>query len=153
MPPFGVLPVKLPDPSDLTDQYNTPLSPEQARAYEAWKATLPPQLQSVRDYDLQGAFLADAKAAANGHLPDTFKKPNHPTFSSGSKYSNPQDQGGEWVDLGGGNWAFRATPDNFRFQTPDMLAAYMAQVEPGSRLSMPKDGALGRMARKPFGRK
>ena len=143
---FGQLPIQVAGgalPDDLTDQFNTPLSPRQMTAYEAWRAKLPEQLQNTRDYDLQGAFLAQVDAAANGHLTDRFKKPNHPTFSTGSKYNSKASQGGVWTQLPGGAWAFVATPDNFRHQTPDMLAAYMAQAEPDAALVMPQGGALG----------
>lgn len=67
-----------------TGQFDTPLTPEEEARFQQWARTLPANLQSTEDYDLRGAWKADAKAAANGHLPDTWKKPNHPTFSNES---------------------------------------------------------------------
>ncbi|HXK19672.1 MAG TPA: hypothetical protein VNG33_17800, partial [Polyangiaceae bacterium] len=42
----------------------------------------------VDDYDYQAAERAGVKPdPATGHMPDTFKKPNHMTFSNESQYS------------------------------------------------------------------
>ena len=67
--------------------YNTPLTPEENIAYAAWKQKHAPK-DSGYDYDLQGAFKAGIKPdPKTGHWPDTFKKPNHPTFITESKYA------------------------------------------------------------------
>jgi hypothetical protein len=81
-------------------------------AYEAWRSKLPKELQSDTDYDLYGAFISGYKPSENNHLPDTFKLPNHPTFSNESVYSNEETPGGSWVEKEDGKWIFNATDYN-----------------------------------------
>lgn len=67
--------------------FNTVLSPKNEETFKAWKEKFAPK-DSGMDYDLRGAFKAGLKPdAKTGHWPDTFKKPNHPTFSDQSKYA------------------------------------------------------------------
>jgi hypothetical protein len=122
--------------ADLTDQYNTQLSPQQEAAFQAWRAALPAHLQSTRDYDLRAAFLRNAQEAANGHLDDVGKKPNHWTFSDGSIYSTPQMPGGRWEQTAPpssrapeGQWQFQASPTNLRAHTADGLLNYFQAYE------------------------
>jgi hypothetical protein len=68
------------------DTFDTKLSTKNEEAFQAWKKKYAPK-DSGADYDLRGAFKAGVKPAANGHWPDTFKKPNHPTFSDESRYA------------------------------------------------------------------
>lgn len=68
------------------DKFDTKLSPEEERRFQRWKAVNAPE-DSGEDYDLRGAFQAAVRPDARGHWPDTFKKPNHPTFSVESKYA------------------------------------------------------------------
>lgn len=82
--------------ADYTDQYNTPLTPEQEWRFQR---DMGHRLADLRDYDLRGAWLANAQATANGHLTDIYKKPNHPTFSVNSQYSTPQAPGGLWAQF------------------------------------------------------
>lgn len=35
----------------------------------------------------------------NGHFPDTYKLPGHPTFSNESVYTDKKNPGGEWVEV------------------------------------------------------
>jgi len=66
------------------------------------------------DYDYKGAFLAGInRDGGNGHFPDTFKKPNHETFSNESQYANMVK------DLPKGHW----DGDNFVKYTPDYNAS------------------------------
>lgn len=82
---------------DMTSQYNTQLTPAEEAQYQDWLKTLKPIQRNTWDYDLRGAFKAGAQPAANGHLPDTWKKPNHPTFSDQSQYANvPGAAPGTW---------------------------------------------------------
>jgi hypothetical protein len=75
--------------------------------------------------------LQDYQEATGRHLNDEFKMPNHQTFSSGSKYSAPDMQGGDWQK--GGNdenlWNFQPSDTNFRQQTPNDMANYFATKE------------------------
>jgi cell wall-associated NlpC family hydrolase len=76
---------------------DTPLSPQGEGAFQMWKAQYAPK-DSGWDYDLRGAFAAGLKPdAASGHWPDTYKKPNHPTFSDQSRYAKDYPhQAGRW---------------------------------------------------------
>lgn len=48
-----------------------------------------------QDYDFRGYWADIASkgqdATANSHFPDTYKKPNHPTFSTESKYATGEN--------------------------------------------------------------
>jgi hypothetical protein len=78
--------------------YDTPLKPDEETAFQAWKKQYAPK-DSGADYDLRGAFKAGLKPdPQTGHWPDTFKKPNHPTFSDESIYAkNRPDLAGHWT--------------------------------------------------------
>jgi hypothetical protein len=73
--------------------FDTPLSPQEEQAFQQWfsknkqSGATHPQ-DTGHDYDLRGAFKAGVKPGADTHWPDTFKKPNHPTFSDESIYSS-----------------------------------------------------------------
>lgn len=76
--------------------FDTPLSAQEEMAFHKWKALNAPQ-DSGTDYDLRGAYKAGLAPAANGHWPDTFKKPNHPTFSNESIYAAQMPEAaGRW---------------------------------------------------------
>lgn len=80
----------------------TILNNKQEKAYTLWKNNLPKALQYEGNYDLKGLYLDNPKVkpSANMHFPDTYKLPNHPTFSNESKYFNPttQSQAGHWQE-------------------------------------------------------
>lgn len=84
-------------PSEDPGKYDTKLSPEQEAIYNDWKNRNAPK-DSGADYDLRGAFAAGEEPAANGHWVDTYKKPNHPTFSDQSQYAVGEDykKAGHW---------------------------------------------------------
>lgn len=67
--------------------FETTLSDAEEAQFQTWKAKYAPN-DSGYDYDLRGAFKAGITPGANGHWPDTYKKPNHPTFSDESKYAS-----------------------------------------------------------------
>lgn len=83
--------------------FETKLTPDEEEKFQDWKTKNAPKDSGV-DYDLRGAFKSGAQPAANGHWPDTFKKPNHPTFSNQSKYATadaPHWEGNKLVDKDG----------------------------------------------------
>jgi hypothetical protein len=124
--------------------YDTPLTPEQMRAFLQWRSRLPQNLRGSEDYDLQGAYLGAAGQAANGHLPDTWKKPNHMTFSAESQYSAPGHEGGRWVDAGNGKWVFFASPENMRQHDPATIVDYFRNSEPDASVLLPINYSLPR---------
>lgn len=133
--------MRMTDPTDLTNQYNTPLTAAETKNYQTWLQTLPEFQRSTRDYDLQGAFKAGLGRSGNGHFPDTFKKPNHPTFSDQSIYAGKEGNvGGEWKELPNKQWSF--TPGVSQVRQPywdaEELKQYFAKVEPKNVLKVNK---------------
>lgn len=116
--------------------YDTPLTPEQEQAFLQWQGKLPANLRGNEDYDISGAFAGGAQVQ-NGHLPDTYKKPNHMTFSEESQYSTPEQPGGRWVEDGKGGWVFWAGEGNMMNHPVSELADYFAAQEPGNPLVLP----------------
>lgn len=69
------------------DPYDTKLGINEESVFQQWKSKYAPN-DTGEDYDLRGAYKAGLKPDPNtGHWPDTFKKPNHPTFSNQSQYA------------------------------------------------------------------
>jgi hypothetical protein len=125
-------------PSDMTGKFNTPLTKPDEAAFQAWLRANKRE-GDLRDYDMRGAWKENAKQANNGHFPDEFKKPNHPTFSDESKYNRVSGfKGGSWAGDDKRGWEFRASEDNLRNMTPAELQQYFKQVEPDARLVIPK---------------
>lgn len=105
MVPTRNVPQQTPQPQVLTPTnqaaitrprrtYNTSLSPEDEQKFTQWKQQFAPD-DTGEDYDLRGAYQAGLKPdATSGHWPDTFKKPNHPTFSNQSQYATGADAAG-----------------------------------------------------------
>lgn len=94
------------------------------------------------DYDYAGAERAGLKPDPNGHMPDTYKLPNHMTFSDDSVYSTPEHEGGKWRQSPTGQWGFWASPENIRQHPISQMQAYFAQVEPDSFAVYPSDFRL-----------
>ena len=73
-------------------------------------------------------------------MTDKFKKPNHVTFSTGSKYSSTETPGGEWKELGDGKWSY--TPSAWMAKDKARMAnlkEYFAKYEKGNTLIIPAD--------------
>lgn len=77
-------------------RFETPLTPKEESAFQKWKQRIAPN-DSGADYDFRGAFKAGLKPGEDGHWPDTYKKPNHPTFSDESIYAkDAPEKAGHW---------------------------------------------------------
>lgn len=127
------------DPRDFTSQFNTPLTPKEEVQFAAWLNTLGKKnkrdmSRDMYDYDLKGAWKAGVVQSGNGHFPDTFKKPNHPTFSNESKYSNEANIGGVWAKDASGKWTFAPSAFQMKLWKPDELKNYFSTREPDSVL-------------------
>ena len=110
---------------DMTNQYNTLLSPEEERAYQQEYSP-----EDSYDYDMRGAFTRGIAPGENGHYPDTFKKPNHPTFSDQSQYHGKDGYyGGSWQKMGDG-WQFVPGPANLAIHGMNGLQRYMRAQDP-----------------------
>lgn len=124
---------------DYSDQFNTQLSDELEGEFLEW-AEASGRMRDLRDYDLRGAWKAGLVGSA-GHLPDTFKKPNHPTFSSESIYSDERHPGGAWVEQGG-KWTFEPSRLNVELHGAQGLRDYFREHEPDSSLVLPAFGEV-----------
>ncbi len=87
------------EPGTPENGYNTRLVEGAKAGYEKWKQRAAPG-DSGEDYDYRGAYAAGLdRNGYETHLPDTFKKPNHETFSDESKYAHfAPAMAGSWDD-------------------------------------------------------
>ena len=128
---------------DLTDSYNTVLTGDEEKKFGEWKAGMEETGANLgmHDYDIQGAWKAGVKPDGNLHWADSFKKPNHPTFSSYSIYAEqqkPKDYvgtasepmgrpaGGEWIDHkdNGSHWTFAPSEHVMNVRGPAQMLEY-----------------------------
>lgn len=124
---------------DLTSEFNTQLSPAEQQDYNTKFRP-----QDSFDYDMQGWYKANPGADPKGegvHYPDTFKKPNHMTFSRESQYSNDETLGGVWSQDNGQD-VFTPSPYNLKTIGQDNLKEYFSTTEKNSRLDIPKRGVV-----------
>lgn len=134
---------------DYSDQFNTKLKPEEEAEFQQW-AKDSGREGDVYDYDLRGAWKASAEEAGNGHLPDTFKKPNHPTFSTDSQYSGKGGAtGGTWGKRADGKWTFDASATNLENMGEDGLRQYFSEREPDAVLNVPQSSRWYAKGKKP----
>jgi hypothetical protein len=131
---FNQEPPKQAEPQDLSFQFNTPLTPaEQAQ----FQLDMGDRAKDGFDYDLQGFWKAGGRFDGRGHATDVYKKPNHPTFSRESQYSNFATPGGQWSGGIPENSAFTPSETNLNNLGTDGLQSYFDQVEPGAKLKLP----------------
>lgn len=89
-------PFKIEEAQAAEPQFETKLTPQEETEFQKWKIKYAPN-DSGLDYDLRGAFKAGLKPNEGRHWPDTYKKPNHPTFSVESVYAKDRpDLAGHW---------------------------------------------------------
>lgn len=122
-------------------KFDTELSDAEESQFQEWvakrsKAEGRDVSRDLEDYDLRGAWKSGAASDDNGHLPDTFKKPNHPTFSEESKYSTPDDPGGRWSADKAGKYVFTPSKRNIRNLGESGLVEYFRKYEPDAKLSI-----------------
>lgn len=151
-----------PAPAPLTgdalynSQYNTAIPADKQAAFDAWfkqqaarkaaERKLPSYDfgQERNDYDINGFFLSGQHPAENGHGPDTFKKPNHPTFSNESQYSGRNGElGGKWETVNGQS-RFTPSATNLKYHSQEELKEYFRTREPGVWLMLPQQSAVGK---------
>lgn len=100
--------------------------------------------KDAENYDIE-RYQKESGAAANqsGHSPDTYKKPNHPTFSQESIYSNPLQQGGVWSQEG----KFTPSALNLKNMPADEMQSYFNEVESPEALDLPADERVSKARR------
>jgi len=104
---FSFLPEQ--DPEMIyTDRFNTPLTEEEQKEFDNWVAQESKRrgrniLMDKGAYDVQGFWKSgDYTRMKDGHGFDTWKKPNHPTFSNQSIYHGVDGfYGGNWTPESG----------------------------------------------------
>lgn len=133
------------EPPDMTGQYNTQLTPDEEARYQAWVGT---HGSDNYDYDQRGFWKDGAAYAPNGHGGDLYKKPNHPTFSTQSRYNGVDGfAGGAW---GGGQdgkpWTFTPSDTNLKMHSAGDLQHYFKDPRNGeteNQLILPQRAAGG----------
>lgn len=123
--------------------------------YSDWLKTVPEDKRGDKDYDLEAAYnnlpydQMRRYAESDAHLPDTYKKPNHMTFSNESQYSNSLQPGGEWSDdeisiPNTPTYTYKASPTNMQYHTKEEMQNYFNTYEKGNRVEFPKyaDGGV-----------
>jgi hypothetical protein len=96
-----------------------------------------------QDYDLESYFKSlkyndkDYKPKQGIHLEDTYKKPNHPTFSNQSMYNIPGIQeGGNWSSNKEGKWAFKPSELNLKNMPAEQMQQYFSEADPNAELDL-----------------
>lgn len=119
-------------PKDLTNEYNTKLSQLEEKEFQKW-AKEQGRERDLFNYDLRGAWKEMQSGTMQeddrGHLGDKYKKPNHPTFSNQSIYSNEKNVGGKWEERNG-QTVFTPGRELSKAEA-NYLQTYFAEVEPG----------------------
>jgi hypothetical protein len=125
------------DPSSgmgIEVKYDTVLTPEEETKYKSLYGE-----DADKDYDMRGYFKANPDVNPNApgvHYPDTYKKPNHPTFSDESIYNGVDgEQGGHWGNVNGKD-TFTPGPTNLKNFGEDGLKDYFNRVEPDVELNL-----------------
>lgn len=120
--------------------YNTKLSALDNIRYNVDKLKSPQfRNDSGYDYDLRGYWEENRTFPKNGHLPDTYKKPNHITFSADSKYSNGNHVGGTWQQNNLGSWQFTPSTFNLSQYSPEQYIDYFNRFEQGNNVILPSN--------------
>jgi hypothetical protein len=101
------------------------------------------KVEESPDYNTHEAYFAGVVPDARGHLPDTYKLPNHITYSDESIYSKQPNAPppGQWKQLPDGKWQFWASPTNVENAgSTKALQDYFNKYEPDSQLFLPPMG-------------
>ena len=146
------------------NNFNTDLEPENEKRFQAWlkegKEKYGVDLsKDIENYDLRGFWLNggyedEAFRQRKGHAPDTFKKPNHPTFSNESIYDSIMDaegqvyKGGEWID----EETFKPSKKMLQeTHTPDWYLPYMEKYHKGLKILIENEELpFGVKSREPY---
>ncbi len=134
------------------ENFNTPIPPELQKDWLDWvgkesKKTGRNILNDLSSYDMQGYWLNEGRQnksyevnipeKPSDHYPDTYKKPNHPTFSDDSIYHGQSGFiGGHWEQVGK-KWKFTPSKTNLSFNSPQRLFEYFRRTDPDSTLVLP----------------
>ena len=95
------------------------------------------QLKPDYDYDSWKKANPDVKMEPGQHYPDTYKLPNHMTFSDESMYHGGENKGGHWGTDEQGRDTFTPGPTNLEHHSMGELRDYFKRVEPNAVLNPP----------------
>lgn len=73
---------------EVNPTFDTQLSATEEARFQTWRSKHVNPNDLGQDYDFRGAWKAGMTPGADSHWKDTFKKPNHKTFSDESVYSS-----------------------------------------------------------------
>lgn len=98
--------------------------------------------KDTQDYDLESYYNnLKANPVEGGHLPDTYKKPNHPTFSDQSMYHIPGVQeGGKWNEN-----EFTPSAHNLSNMPAEHMQQYFNEVETPEALNLPNNNRFSQL--------
>lgn len=116
------------------NKYNTELTPSEETDFSKWAAEESQRqgrdiLNDMGAYDVKGFWKSGdyKKMDSDNHGTDTWKKPNHPTFSNQSRYHGADGwYGGNWTDKGG----YQPSKQTLETYGPDYYD-WMFKSEPG----------------------
>jgi len=106
--------------------------------YKNWVAKY--GIVETPDYDYRAAFAAGLTPDARGHMPDTYKKTNHITYSAESLAAKEKGapEPGRWDGDDKLGWTFFASPTNIQNAGGvDKIQKYFTNKEPGVKLVLP----------------
>ena len=112
-------------------------------SFEEYYNMIPENKRDTSSYDLRAYYNNNPKKAMGfinekEHAPDTYKKPNHITFSNESMYHNDKNKGGRWA-FENNQDIFYASPLNVKNAGgEDKLKEYFNNNEKGVKLVLPK---------------
>ena len=135
-------------PPSMWGEYNTPIPAEKQADYQKWLGGVNEKVgrdfsQDQHSYDVQGAFMSGVQPNENLHWPDTFKKPNHPTFSTDSQYHGEDGHlGGVWGGNNQEGWSFTPGQANYEHHGVEGLQDYFKNYEPNIKLNVPQQPAV-----------
>src|SRR6185369_12150240 len=106
---------------------------------ENTNASPEPSQSPSNDYDYAAWQKANpgVEMAPGQHYPDTYKLPNHITFSDESMYHGGDNQGGHWGTDEKGRDTFTPGPTNLKNYSMEALQDYFKRVEPDAVLLPP----------------
>lgn len=93
------------------------------------------------DYDSWQKANPGVQMAPGQHYPDTYKLPNHITFSDESIYHSDVNQGGHWGQDEQGKDTFTPGPTNLQNYSFSQIKDYFQRVEPDVKLIVPDTAA------------
>jgi hypothetical protein len=129
-----------------------PVTPGQRPTFEQWLKQY--GIRETPDYDYRGAYEAGLQPdPATGHFNDTFKRPNHITYSTESRYSQGENAppAGRWEGSDETGWTFYASPTNIaNAGGVKGLQQYFRKYEKDAKLVLPDARASGGPVMRPF---